>query len=67
MLITRTSLLTGDENTLEIDVTDSQIAEYNSGVLLQKAFPNLDCADREFIKSGITPEEWNQIFGKEPA
>jgi hypothetical protein len=30
--------------------------------LLQDAFPRLSPSDREFIKSGITDEEWDELF-----
>lgn len=33
---------------------------------IQQAFPNLSAADREFILTGITDEEWNQMFPPEP-
>lgn len=31
---------------------------------IQEAFPDLDADDREFLLSGTTPSEWNEIFGK---
>jgi len=30
--------------------------------MVQDAFPNMDKDDREFLISGITPTEWNQMF-----
>jgi hypothetical protein len=30
--------------------------------LAQEAFPNMSKEDREFLISGITPEEWARIF-----
>lgn len=62
MQITRTSMLTGVTRTLDLDITDEQIAAYNSGKLLQDAFPHLSPADREFFKSGATDEEWQAAF-----
>jgi len=32
---------------------------------IQMAMPHLDADDREFIKTGITPEEWDKYCGKE--
>lgn len=32
------------------------------GRFIQDAFPMLSPGEREFIQSGITPEEWNAIF-----
>jgi hypothetical protein len=30
---------------------------------VQDAFPQLDADQREFLISGITPEEWDATFG----
>jgi len=65
MLITRTSPFTGKVHSMEIDVTEEQVLRYNQGELIQRAFPNLTADEREFIKTGITPEEWEETFGSE--
>ena len=31
-------------------------------MLIQNAFPNLTSEQREFIKTGVTPEEWDETF-----
>ena len=31
-------------------------------IMVQDAFPNMGKEDREFLISGITPTEWNQMF-----
>lgn len=62
MEITRKSDISGKENTLEIDVTQEQIDLWQSGVPLQQAMPNVSADEREFIKTGITAEEWEEIF-----
>lgn len=62
--VTRKSTLTGNTNTLELAITEEQLALYEAGgILLQNAFPHLSAPEREFIKSGITPQEWEEIFG----
>jgi hypothetical protein len=38
---------------------------YQEGRLIQDAFPTLSADEREFLKTGITPDEWEAIFGKE--
>jgi len=38
---------------------------FNNGYLIQEAFPMLDADTRELIKTGITPTEWNAMFGEE--
>ena len=64
MLITRTSQLTGKTNTLDLDVTPEQLERYARGDgYLQTIFNNLPAAQREFIKTGITPDEWTTYFG----
>lgn len=63
MEITRKSQVSGKVRTLEIDVTADQMAAYYNGALLQDAFPNLSVDEREFIKTGITSEEWEEMFG----
>jgi hypothetical protein len=35
------------------------------GELIQDAFPGLNSDQREFIQTGITIEEWDEIFGEE--
>lgn len=66
MLIMRISSLTDEAHEMELDITPEQLYAYeNFGVLLQDAFPNLTPAQREFIKTGITPEEWYDFFGED--
>lgn len=66
MQITRTSPFTGTVNTKDINVTQEQLDHYyKGGALLQDAFPHLTPGDREFIKTGITDEEWNKFIGGE--
>lgn len=64
MQITRTSMISGQANTKDLTVTQEQLAAYKAGALLQDAFPDLPAEDREFIKTGITPEEWDAQFPK---
>ena len=61
MKITRTNPFNGEVNTLNIEVTDEQIQAYMDGALIQDAFPNLSAGDREFIKTGITEESWENM------
>lgn len=62
MKITRKSPFTGTVNTMDIDVTDVQIERWKSGTLIQNAMPNISADEREFIMTGITPEEWQATF-----
>ncbi len=63
MKITRVSPFSNKKATLEIDVTARQIASWEKGELIQDAMPNLTPDEREFIKTGVTPDEWDDIFG----
>lgn len=63
MEITRTSPFTGIETTYEIEVTPEQLLDWKNGKLIQEAMPNLTPDEREFIKTGITPEDWENTFG----
>lgn len=66
MQITRKSTLSGETATLDLDVTEEQLALYATGtVALQDVFPHLPADEREFIKSGITPGEWDRFLGTE--
>lgn len=62
MLITRKSIITGKINTMDLDVSDQQLAEWEGGKLIQDVFPHLNASEREFMMSGITPEEWDKMF-----
>lgn len=62
MQITRKSNLTGVVRTFDLAVTEAQLLAYAQGDLLQEAFANLTADEREFIKSGITQEEWDEVF-----
>jgi hypothetical protein len=63
MKITRVSPFSNKKTTLELDVTARQIASWEKGELIQDAMPNLTAGEREFIKTGVTPDEWDDIFG----
>ncbi len=66
MIVTRTSMISGTTNSMELPVTQEQLDAYQYGdILLQNAFPDLDYRQREFIKTGITPKEWDRIFGED--
>jgi len=44
-------------------VTQAQLDSYYiEGKFIQEAFPNLNASDREFILTGVTDEEWEEMF-----
>lgn len=65
MKVTRTSPFTGKVHTLEIPVTHDQIVAWQNGALIQDAMPNLTADEREFVKTGVTPEEWDAALGSD--
>jgi hypothetical protein len=61
--VTRTSILTGKTNTLSLPVTQKQLDLYEeTKELIQEVMPNLDNKQREFIKTGITEQEWDKLI-----
>jgi hypothetical protein len=68
MLITRTSQISMTESTLDLDITQDQLnrisLRYNTGELIQNIVPNLSKEEREFLMTGITPKEWNELFNE---
>jgi len=64
MIITNKSKVSGKVRSMDLPVTEEQMIRYSTGrFTLQDCFPNLSADDREFIKSGITADEWEEIFG----
>ena len=64
MIVSRQSPFTGSINEMDLDVTPEQLAELRSPDrrLVQEIFPNLTSAEREFVKTGYTQEDWDQMF-----
>jgi len=62
MIITKTSPLTGMLNTMDIDVTPLQIEQWERGMLIQEAMPLLTRDEREFIMTGLTSSDWENML-----
>jgi hypothetical protein len=62
MQVTRTNPFTGEVVTREIAVTEAALVSWKSGTLIQEAMPNVSADDREFIMTGLLPEQWAAIF-----
>ena len=65
MKITRTSMFTGIERTLDLPVSKTQLSKWEAGTLIQNAMPELTADEREFIMTGVTAQEWAGEFGDE--
>lgn len=53
--------------TLELRIHDicavlEGIQRWNNGLYIQEALGFLSPGEREFIKTGITPDEWDEMF-----
>jgi hypothetical protein len=64
MKIERKSPFTGIVTVMDINVTEEQMREFASPNRrnIQDIFPNLSNDEREFIMTGITPGEWDEMF-----
>ena len=67
MKITKTSIQSGITRTLDLDVTLEEYASWRGGELIQNAMPRLNADEREFIKTGVTTEEWEEMFSTQEA
>lgn len=65
MQITRKSVISDIQRTREIPVNPEDFMAWQAGYgNIQDLMPYLSLDDREFILSGITPEEWNAAFAE---
>ena len=69
MKITIQSDISGKVNTLEIDITEDQLYKVKHrrelGLKIQDIVPDIPKDQREFLMTGITNEEWNEVFPKQ--
>jgi hypothetical protein len=65
MKIGRISAFTGAANTMELDIDPEAYITWASGFgpCIQDAFPHLSAGEREFLMTGVTPAEWENLFG----
>jgi len=67
--IARKSPFTGNISKMTIPLSEKEFnrcaTAWQNGTLIQDAFPTLNADEREFIKTGITPEEWDKMFGED--
>ena len=61
MIITKTSMLSGNTSSMDIDVNQDQIDLWQGGSLIQNVMPDLSADEREFIMTGVTAEEWDSM------
>lgn len=62
--ISRKSSYSGEMNSMELKLDMGALESWMRGEsLIQNAFPHLSADEREFIMTGITAKEWDEIFG----
>jgi len=66
MKVTRQSMASGKTRTKDLPITPVQYVKYIRGEgHVQDIMPDLPPEDREFLISGVTQEEWEELYGKE--
>lgn len=65
MQITRKSVISGIQRTMDIPVNPEDFMAWQAGYgNIQDLMPYLSLEHREFILSGITAEEWDAAFSE---
>ena len=63
MLITKASRISGKISSMDLNITSEQLDRVNLGIeLIQNIVPHLSSEEREFLITGITTDEWNELF-----
>lgn len=64
------SAMTGKTNMMVLPISVLELhdglARHAKGELIQDVFPLLSADEREFLMTGITPEEWDYLFNDAP-
>jgi len=62
MNFTNISPISGKSNTMTLEVDPADIIKWQSGALIQHALHYLTADEREFLMTGITANEWEELF-----
>jgi len=62
MMITKKSMFSGTAHTMDLPVTREQLDRWQGGELIQNVFPFLSPSEREFLMTGCTDEEWDEVM-----
>lgn len=65
MRVQRISVLTGNANTMDLDVTIHHLFRLELGEMVQDVCPHLSPAEREFLINGVTPAEAGVLLPSE--
>jgi len=62
MLVYRTNIITDEVKSMDLPVTQKQLDIYeNTNTLVQDVFPDLTADQREFLISGMTPNDFTLL------
>lgn len=64
MKVIRRSPFSHKVHEMDLPISERQLKKWQGGAMVQDAFPNLSDEEREFILTGVTPEEWEEAFGE---
>ncbi len=67
IVVYKQSTVSGKVNSLFLPMAKEEFTKKymkwdSDNLLIQEVFPEFSPEQREFIKSGITPDEWNNLF-----
>lgn len=65
MIIRRKSMATGKVREMDLPITEEQLDRWTRGDLIQDVMPLLTADQREFIISGCTQDEWDDMWSEE--
>ncbi len=66
LVVSRVSIFSMKRNTMRLPIDRARLFRYTmESENVEKVFPDLDTEQREFLISGATPQEWNEMFPKE--
>jgi hypothetical protein len=63
--VARKSPMSGQVNHMDLPMTVQQLTEFchdGGATLIQRLLPQLNADQREFLKTGYTPEDWELVF-----
>jgi hypothetical protein len=66
MILTKLSPISHKEHSMELPISEERLRAYReSDIPINRFFPELTADQREFIMTGITPEEWEKLFAED--
>ena len=66
MFVTKTSMISGESKTLWVEgLTQDMLKAWEGGALIQDALAGIPQELREFVMTGVSPDEWNRTFPEE--